>query len=184
MNQKYLEIPGWFGPSTKIYDFLIDQTPDNGIFVECGAWLGRSSYYLCEAFEAKKQNVNIYIVDTWQGSVNELDSTHKLATQTDIFKIFQENMMGKKYNPIKTTSQSAANFFENESCDIVYIDMEHTYKAVQKDIEYWYPKVKRGGWISGHDYVSGWQGVVDAVNSFFKPKELIIIEDSWLVNKK
>jgi hypothetical protein len=38
------------------------------------------------------------------------------------------------------------------SVDLVYLDADHTYKQVKADIEAWLPKVRPGGWISGHDY--------------------------------
>lgn len=34
----------------------------------------------------------------------------------------------------------------------MFIDACHDYKCVKEDILAWYPKVKVGGYISGHDY--------------------------------
>ena len=42
--------------------------------------------------------------------------------------------------------------------------MEHTYTAVTKDIDLWLPKVKVGGYLSGHDYSADWHDVVRAVD--------------------
>ena len=38
------------------------------------------------------------------------------------------------------------------SVDLVFLDADHTYKQVKADIEAWLPKVRPGGWLSGHDY--------------------------------
>jgi cephalosporin hydroxylase len=43
--------------------------------------------------------------------------------------------------------------FENNSLDFVYIDANHAYNYVVQDIELWYPKVKKGGYLCGHDYI-------------------------------
>jgi predicted O-methyltransferase YrrM len=66
---------------------------------------------------------------------------------------------------IKSDSCSAASLFENESLDFVFIDGNHWYDYVKKDIEAWLPKIKKGGIISGHDYEEN--GVSTAVREIF-----------------
>lgn len=40
----------------------------------------------------------------------------------------------------------------NESFDFIYLDGDHSYEGVKKEMfEYW-PKVKKGGMLAGHDY--------------------------------
>lgn len=46
----------------------------------------------------------------------------------------------------------------------VYIDGDHSYGAVVKDIETWWPEVKAGGILAGHDF--NWEGVREAVTEF------------------
>lgn len=177
--KNYNEIQGWFD-YLKTFEFLVSNVPDNGIFVECGAWLGSSSSYLCDI---AKDRINVYIVDTWKGSPDELATTHKLATETDIYTIFLENMGNRKFTPLRMESHLAAEQFENNSCDVVYIDMTHTYEAVKKDIECWLPKVKVGGYISGHDY-SHCVGVAKAVNEFFSHNIITMDNSCWLHKKE
>ena len=58
-------------------------------------------------------------------------------------------------NPKVTLCQGAsverAKEFEDEYFDWIYIDADHTKEAVLDDITAWYPKLKKGGIISGHD---------------------------------
>ena len=175
------EIAGWFDyPGA--FKFLVDSVPDNGVFIEGGAWLGKSSSFLCDY---AGDRINIFIIDTWRGSQNELDTTHKLATETDIYKIFLENMGERKFTPIRKDSVEASKDFEDESCDVVYIDMEHTYEAVKKDIESWLPKVKYGGYIAGHDYTIHAPGVQKAVHEFFPKNKITVMNGSaWIVKKE
>lgn len=49
------------------------------------------------------------------------------------------------------SSEQGSKEFVDGFFDYVYIDGEHTYDAVKKDLELWYPKVKVGGMIAGHD---------------------------------
>jgi hypothetical protein len=62
-------------------------------------------------------------------------------------------------------SVEASKLYENESLDFVFIDGAHDYQSVKEDIEHWFPKVKRGGYIAGDDY--NWETVKLAVIEFF-----------------
>ena len=172
----YQEIQGWFNHS-KTYDYLIGQCPDGGTIVELGAWLGKSSSYLVDNSLGK----NVIIIDSWKGSPNELKSTHKLATEVDIYEIFKKNMGDRHYKSIRGLSSEVVNQFEDESLDVVFIDLTHTYESVKQDIELWLPKVKKGGLLSGHDYERDWPGVVIAVDEAFPNK--IVMENCWIFQK-
>jgi predicted O-methyltransferase YrrM len=176
----YSEIDGWFDYEN-VYRFLVTQCAFGGTFVECGAWLGKSSAYLIDISEYKQ--LNIYIVDSWRGSPNELHSTHQLATVSDVHELFITNMGTRKFKDIKALSNEAILQFNDESCDVVFIDMEHTYNAVKKDIELWLPKVKSGGYIAGHDYCKGWEGVMRAVDEKFRDK-ITVDQNCWIYRKE
>lgn len=42
--------------------------------------------------------------------------------------------------------------FPKEYFDWVYIDGDHSYDAVKKDLTFYYPLIKRGGYLCGDDY--------------------------------
>ena len=54
---------------------------------------------------------------------------------------------------IRCTSEVGSDIFSDESLDFVYIDANHAYDFVKQDIELWWPKVKKGGWLCGHDFL-------------------------------
>lgn len=175
------EISGWFNYQNT-FEFLLSKIPDGGVFVECGAWLGKSSSYLCDV---AKDRVKIFIVDTWKGSPDELQTNHSLATRTDIYPFFLDNMGDRKFTPLRMDSCEAAQTFDDNSLDVVYIDMTHTYEAVKRDIECWLPKVKNGGYISGHDYAWYANGVIKAVNEAFGVDKVNVMDGNcWIVHKE
>lgn len=77
---------------------------------------------------------------------------------------------------MKEKSADAAILIADNSLDFVYIDGNHTYEFVTEDIFLWYPKVKRGGLLSGHDY--DYKSVKQAVDEFIGKENLeLYIED-------
>ena len=67
------------------------------------------------------------------------------------------------------TSVKASGKFKDGSLDLVFIDADHKYKSVRKDIEVWLPKIKKDGIISGHDYGGGGEkrGIEKAIREKF-----------------
>jgi hypothetical protein len=59
---------------------------------------------------------------------------------------------GQRASVLRLDSVTAAQTFENHSLDVVYIDAEHTFDAVVRDIQAWAPKIRPGGLLCGHDY--------------------------------
>ena len=49
-------------------------------------------------------------------------------------------------------SEEAAAFIEGNSLDFVFIDAQHHYEAVLTDVKTWFPKLRPGGLMSGHDW--------------------------------
>ena len=83
---------------------------------------------------------------------------------------------------IQKDSAEAAVDVLDESLDFVFIDAEHSYESVKRDIAVWAPKVRKGGIVSGHDYYvtrSGNTGVVDAVDEYVRENGYEIYLTEW-----
>lgn len=97
-----------------------------------------------------------YGVDIWrdtgnQGQNDAFYDQNSLDNQyCDVFKKYMDN---PKVTLIREFSSKAANFFDDEYFDFIYIDADHTYESVKTDLDAWYPKVKKGGILSGHDFI-------------------------------
>jgi predicted O-methyltransferase YrrM len=68
------------------------------------------------------------------------------------------------------TTRAASDEVADGSFDFVFIDADHSADAVTDDIARWTPKVRRGGWLGGHDYHPRKPGVVRAVDRAFGRK--------------
>jgi len=69
-------------------------------------------------------------------------------------------------------STDIATYIPGGSLDLVFLDADHSYEGVRADIAAWLPKVRKGGWIGGHDYDNGepgydFSGVRKAVDEAF-----------------
>ncbi len=184
-------IDGWFDWED-LYIELATRSTDQSVIVEIGVWQGKSIGFLARHLQEREKSPTLYAVDTFQG--NPGLSPHKTAIKNlggDLRAVFISNMQALQVGDMITTmampSVEAAEEFEDESVDFVFIDGDHSYGAVKQDIEKWYPKVKSGGIIAGHDWCAGWPGVQRAVEEFFsqRPDEKIEIirPHSWKVKK-
>ena len=85
-------------------------------------------------------------------------------------------------NTIVECSYVAPKYFEDESLDFVFLDADHGYDVVKRDILSWFPKVKIGGVIAGHDYYncnSVIRAVKDTIGGDITTNRL-----SWIHRKK
>ncbi len=62
-------------------------------------------------------------------------------------------------------TNEASKLIEDESLDFVFIDADHSFRGVDGDITHWMPKVKKGGYVIGHDI--HWPSVKSAVEKHF-----------------
>jgi predicted O-methyltransferase YrrM len=69
-------------------------------------------------------------------------------------------------------SIEAAARFQDDSLDLVFVDGDHSKEGCARDLETWWPKIKPGGWMSGHDYLNSDRrfsfGVNAAVDQFVR----------------
>ncbi len=128
---------------------------------EVGVLRGELSVELLNTFA----NLNLYMVDCY------LPDKYRSSTDAkEIMRIAFQNTLSFENRRIMLVGKSvqAAHLIQDGFLDFVYIDAAHDERSVTKDITVWYPKVRSGGLISGHDYSRhrAHKGVVKAVDKF------------------
>lgn len=166
---------GWFQDHEGKFYLDAVKRHDGGILVEIGVHLGRSLSYVLS--HCMKVNTQVYAVDIWIDLPQYPQAT---------FQIYLDNlrkMGGQDYvRNIGMKSYEASKLFEDNSVDVVFIDTLHSYEVTKAEIESWWPKLKIGGEMLGHDYLDENMGLVRAVNeAFVKPD--IVDDCMWLVKK-
>ena len=71
---------------------------------------------------------------------------------------------------ISLTSDLAALHCDDAAFDLVFIDGNHSYEVVKRDLELYWPKVRPGGILIGHDYTTRFPGVIKAVREWRRIK--------------
>ncbi len=149
------------------------------LVVEVGSWQGLSTRAIAEAVRPHRGLV--YCVDHWLGSAAEPGEL-ECARGRDIFRIFRANMVRHglwgHIRPMVMPSADAARVFADKTADLVFIDANHRYEQVLRDIQAWLPKVREGGIICGHDYDGAHQGVVRAVQEAL-PEFRVVLNCLW-----
>jgi len=141
---------------------------DVEVAVEVGVWAGSYSKLIMQNLNPTQfYGVDPYVI------YNDAPPGSEFSTQESLDVLYEK--INRKIKPgilIRDFSIEAAKQFEDESIDFVYLDGDHTYEAVSSDIAAWYPKVKKNGIISGHDYIEGNKkrghiyGIIPAVTEF------------------
>lgn len=164
----------WFAYQN-VYRLMVDKCEPNGTIVELGAWKGRSSAFLVVEAKNKSPNISINIIDTWLGSEEHTDEM-----KYNLYEKFKSNMgrLDGLYKEHRMTTDEAVSLFEDASLDGVFIDADHSYEAVKKDIANWMPKVRKGGILAGHDYIQTFEGVIRAVNESIS--DFVTMEQCWI----
>ena len=138
-----------------IYD--LDNIVGEGIGVEVGVYRGDLSKEIMRLWKGGK----MFLVDIWrrvgQEYTDACNDDELLGYMMDVCEAIKGNE--DRANIIRATSETASTLFQDNSLDFVYIDANHSYDHIKKDLELWYPKVKKGGVFAGHDYINiDWMG--------------------------
>jgi predicted O-methyltransferase YrrM len=177
-------IEGWF-TFQNLYKNMISSAKDNYIFVEIGTWKGKSTVFMAEQIKETKKKIKFYAIDTFVGTAGY--ETWDSVVNKTLYDEYLKNIEPVKdyIITIKGNSNIVHSQFENDTIDFIFIDGDHTYEGVSADLKGWYPKLKVGGVIAGHDYNEPNTGVKLAVDSFFMFKATTALEDwhSWIFKK-
>lgn len=179
MAERYKNIQGWFDYQD-FYDFILSQF-DEGLFIEIGVWKGKSVAYMAERIKELNKTIILFGIDTFKGTEGDTELMNDPELNS-LLKICKNNLKSLSVHIMIGNSQKVHKKFPDKSVDFLFIDGDHRYEAVKKDIQLWLPKIIPGGFISGHDYVrEGNCGVIDAVNEFFP--NINIMGRVWYIRK-
>ena len=163
-----------------IIPFLLEKGRCNLIGVEIGVEMGYFSEYLLNTGLFNK----LYSIDPWCDKIPGVyqNGDQYYSSNSEYTYNFAKNLLCK-YNEseiLRMSSDDASYKFDDNSIDFIFIDGDHTEQGVYGDLKNWYPKVKSGGILSGHDYVDREMDCGNGIISCFKVKTSV---DKFLQEK-
>ena len=130
---------------------LLRTLPQNGIVAELGVDEGDFSNLILTLNKPKK----LHLVDFWGSKRYNQEKRKKVEGR------FQKHLEDKTVEINLGLSTTVVDDFQDDYFDWVYVDTSHSYKTTFEELERYSKKVKKGGYIAGHDYVIGnWDGLV------------------------
>lgn len=172
---------------------LLNALGLHGIGVEVGVLNGDNANTLLSGWNCKA----LYLVDPF-GMFPDSRYVDRCAEADMIAALRNTTAVSNRHFPrgpiLTVTSEKASKMFDDNSLDFVYLDAQHHKAAVEEDISYWWPKIKEGGIMAGHDYKNDIRPgvficeVKDVVDEFCAKHGLdlaVTSEDvpSWIVRK-
>ena len=135
---------------------ILEHFPHNSVGAEIGVWKGEWASFINDAINPKKY----YHLDPWKfvtdplhpdrwygGAIakyqKDMDDIYK-----DVCSMFKDS---ENIEVIRTRGEYAEQYINQDELDWVYIDGDHSYEAVTKDLEISFRLVKSGGLITGDD---------------------------------
>jgi glycosyltransferase involved in cell wall biosynthesis len=186
------QVPGFFD-FQEVYAAAVREAPEGATFVEVGTLVGRSTCFLGTRIRESGKAIALHAVDTCRGSPTDstgqeiapaLGGTYAGALHRNILGCGLEGVVV----PILTDSVRASRLFPDEGVDFAFIDGDHSYESVTADLAAWWPKIRPGGVLAGHDYRQGAPWLVDvtrAVHDFFRTGDAThpLVSSCWMVRK-
>jgi predicted O-methyltransferase YrrM len=138
----------------------------DGVIVELGSWTG-GGVLLMAPFLTHDQSY--HAVDTFDADHMPDTYVQEYLKGRKHIDVFNENVQPLKKKVViheGTTNEIAAKWPKNQRIDLLFIDADHSYKAVSADWRNWSPFVAKGGIIAFHDYYVKMQGGHEGVRQF------------------
>jgi hypothetical protein len=156
---------------------ILNCFPPRGIAAE----IGTAEAYFAEYMLKELKPAELHLIDPWrfqdisdyQQDANNTTDEEGDRRHAAVLKKFAEPIRAGIVKVHRALSTDAVNSFPDEYFDFIHVDGNHTYAACLADLYAFDRKVKRHGFITGHDYQTipiarkdNHNGVIQAVNNF------------------
>jgi hypothetical protein len=123
--------------------------------VEVGVQQGVFSAHLLKRWPSCKSYL---LVDLWEMNSKQLHYNDSAGSRDQKFARLETRRRMRDFPHVRTPmcanfSTACASSLADESVDFVYLDARHDYWGVLQDLTAYWPKVRRGGIVAGHDYL-------------------------------
>lgn len=161
------------GSPALVHERIIASLPEKPVCVEVGVAQGRG--LACMATLAEFKGGHAVGIDHFAGTPGEA-----IDYPPDMERICRENIRRCGLREDIVAKSSLATAADGGWADYIFLDAAHDYESVCADLAAWWPKIRPGGWLAGHDYLYA-EGVRRAVDETFPTAEKL--GECWLIQK-
>lgn len=194
----------WFNESLEVMRLERPAQPRHAALIEIlrtlgsnltGAEVGVLDGWTAEVLLRTFPDLRLWMVDAWQpygGDCYVGRQDHAYFQRAMEETMFWTQFAADRRFTLREWSPKAAERFADGSLDFAFIDANHLYESVRDDLHAWWPKVRIGGALCGHDYAihrddqGGW-GVQRAVDEFASARGMVptILQDGvWCLYRR
>lgn len=148
---------------------MIGYLPRGGNVAELGVFLGDFSQQLLTTVQPE----TLYLIDAWKyydyGYADPLNVSQEWhdGNCRSVMARFAEQIAEGKVFVMRMLTTLAAAQLPDDFFSLVYVDANHSYQGTLDDLRAFAPKVRKGGYLLGHDYTYNLGfGVIPAVTEF------------------
>ena len=191
---KALDTPGYMAPRELAW--LAAEAKQHDLIVEFGSFLGRSTRVLADNTAGK-----VYAMDDWQTGIKPHWGPEVVLTENfeeNLYRGFclhlQEHIDSGKVIPIRINHAKInllndslafhreafvfpAELLNGSKPDMIFIDGDHHYEPVKRDIVNGLAMLRSGGLLCGHDY--DWKTVKQAVDELLPAATVVPGTSIW-----
>ena len=154
----YDTIPHWFD-FEDLYREAIDRAPSSGgAMLELGVYEGASLAFLAVEAVNSGKKIAIHGVDKFDWPAGVLGRVEGWIEREEL---------GQVVTLHQAFTSHAVHDFDDRSMDFIFVDADHDSGSVYRDLAIYWPKLKPGGWMAGHDWCDEFPGVEKACRAFF-----------------
>lgn len=145
-------------PNREELGMALNQLGLLGTAVEVGSAQGDFARTILSQWKGSR----LFLVDPW---CQQPSDVYKESQHGRLYELWRQRCFELAHSdpralPIRMYSVEAAVKFADGFLDVVYLDANHCFESVTEDLNVWWPKVKAGGILGGHDFTDktdeGW----------------------------
>jgi len=181
----YRDVPGWINDAEWLYENIVNECQDGDHLIEIGTFFGQSACRMGELIKQSNKDITFDTIDTFE----QIEPSMRAGFHPPQFREYKESEqlntspmssvvqmhfnlldISDYVNIVICDSRVAHNLYKDNSLKMVYLDGNHEYNIIKKDLENYWKKVKKGGFLVGDDF--GYTDVEQAVLDFLNDNEI------------
>lgn len=138
---------------------ILKRLPQKALAAEVGVLAGTLALYLL----GNRPGLTLIMVDNWAPTEEQPEAyrltrdpaAHKTLEECELSRRRAKGKVGRfgvRAKILFMPSVEAAKTIADKSLDMVFLDGDHSFEGVSSDLAAWAPKVRKGGFLGGHDF--------------------------------